>query len=257
MHSRELLFLIALIVLASQAVYVLGPLKLHEVNKVHLHRRTRTMTADDERRADSTLLAHVERGERALMAAGFGPPHRIVHHDTPTMFSFASLLEHPAGDIATVMALRSTGGAAPSAVAAVTLMGDAANGQRIVTSNVSSIKRFPTNPRFDAAVIPTIRDADELYRVHHSRFAATGRSAKPLTRGTTESDRLAYQDREARETYDFWVAAGYYYETPDFLRPTWKGAAFTTWRGLFPWRQVTEWRRDRKSEAVLREYRTA
>ena len=255
MHSRELILLVVLAVLVSQAVYVLGPLKLHEVNRVHIHRRMRTMTADDERRADAALLAGVAEGERALVAAGFGPPHRMVSHDSPAMFAFASFLEHPAGDIATVMAIRSTGGASPSAIAAVTLMGDAANGKRIVSSNVSSVKRFPTNPRFDAAIFPTLRDAGELYAVHRSRFTTVGRSGTRLTRGATESDRLAYQDAEARETYDFWIAAGYYYETPDFLRLTWKGAAFSTWRGLFPWRHVTEWRRDRKGAAILREYR--
>jgi hypothetical protein len=257
MPLRELLVFIFLIVLVSQAIYVLGPIKLHESTKIHIHRRVRTMTPDDERRADATLLAHVEQGERSLAAAGFGPPHRIVSHDSPGMFAFASLLEHPAGDIATVMAIRSTNGPAPSVVAAVTLMGDAANGKRIASSNVTSIKRFPTNPRYDAAVFPALRDAGELYAVHQSRFKSAGRSPKPLSRGATESARLTYQDAEARESYDFWVAAGYYYETPDFLRPTWKGAAFSTWRGLFPWRHVTEQRRNGKSAAILAEYRTA
>ena len=181
-------FLVFLGVLALMSTYVRGPMALHEKHRVDTSRRARTMLTADEQRADPELLAYLKRTEVVLQQQGFGAAHRIVFSETATMFTFASLLEHAGeSDIATVMAIRSKASPQPQVVAAVTIMSEPVDGVRVVTTNVSSIKRFPSRPDYDAARFPTLADAGGLYAVHRWRTARRPRpaTAATFTRGAT------------------------------------------------------------------------
>lgn len=240
--------------LARLLLYVTGPLALYGRNVVLTARTSRTFTADDERAADPALLEYVAVGERALESAGFGAPHRIVHNNSPKVSGFASLLEHSTrGDLATLMGIRGTSTLIPPRlVSAITFTTEFGDGVVLATSNVMSVKRFPTRPRYEPVLFRDVHDPLELYRLHRCRVDERARRVpvRVRTRGATEEARLRYQDRESAEVFEHWVQCGYYRRAGDRLRPTMRGAACMTWRGLWPWRQRTERRVARDAAAV-------
>ena len=240
--------------LARLLLYVTGPLALYARHVVHTSRVVRTFSAEDERQADPALLEYVAAAERALQGIGFGAPHRIVHSGSPNVSSFALLLEHPSrGDLATVMGIRGTNALVrPRIHSAITYTTEFADGVVLASSNVLSVKRFPTRPRYEPILFRDADDALELYRLHRCRVdeRALRVPVRIRTRGATEEARIRYQERESAEVFEHWVHCGYYRRVGEQLRPTVRDAALATWRGLWPWRQITDRRVARDAAAA-------
>ena len=111
---------------------------------------------------------------------------------------------------------------------------------------------MPTRAEIDSAQFPDVQDAGVLYDIHRARVAERARlvATVPLTRGP---DPLAFQDREARAIQAFWVRKGYYrWADGDKIDRVWRGAILSAWRGLYPWKQITEGKSARKRAAITR-----
>jgi hypothetical protein len=241
--------------LVELMMYVLGPVSLYRNNFVSTRRTARTFTAEDEASAHPDLVAYVAAAEGALQTVGFGPPHRIVQSPTRKVTGFAALLEHPGrGDLASFMGLRSENPQAEETrlVSAAVFMTEFADDVTLATSNVTTVKRFPTRPDLRPVVFPDVHDPLEVYRLHRCRVDERTRRvpSRNVTRGATPDARIEYQDRESERVFEHWVRSGYYRRVPDGMRPTLRGAALMTWRGMWPWRLLTERRHARAARAV-------
>jgi hypothetical protein len=74
-----------------------------------------------------------------------------------------------------------------------------------------------------------------------------------MTRGT---DPFAYQHAESMAVFEHWLRRKYYRrDGAHGLRFTVRGAALSAWRGMFPWREISEWARSRRAAELLERYR--
>jgi hypothetical protein len=208
------------------------------------------LAAEDEARVSPQLLEFLARVEQALVSRGFATPLRATNEISVDVKSLVTLLEHP-GDAAIAYCLISVGKHTGVSVAA-TIRSDFADGVQLYTSNSRTIQRMPPRPEVDAAQFPDVRDAGALYDIHRARVLERAKSVAtvPLTRGP---DPLAYQDHEARAIQAFWVRKGYYrWADGDKIDRVWRGAILSAWRGLYPWKQITEGKSARKRAAITR-----
>jgi len=203
---------------------------------------------EDEVNLSAELREFLTASEQALMSRGFTTPLRATNKISADITSVVTLLEHP-GDAAIAFCLINVSKHSGVSIAA-TMRSDFTDGVQLYTSNSRTILRTPHRPEVDGAQFPDVRDAGALYDIHRARVAerATSVATVPLTRGP---DPLAYQDREAREVQAFWVRKGYYrWADGDKIVHVWRGAILASWRGLFPWKQITEGRNTRKTAAI-------
>jgi hypothetical protein len=77
-----------------------------------------------------------------------------------------------------------------------------------------------------------VRDLGRLYRIHTQRVAQTSARVERLT----VADPIAYQHREEAAGIAHALSSGYWRRSGDQLVLTWKGAFFSAWRMLQPWR---------------------
>lgn len=195
------------------------------------------------------LREYLRMSEKRLTAGGFRPPVYTRSREDRNLASVASLFEHP-DDYALGFTLVSV--AKNGNVTAVTsFMSYFADGWRVSTSNSSTVLRTPSQPKMDGARFCDLLDTRALYEIHRRRVRE--RVAKvdivPKTRG---ADPLAFVNDEARKTHAHWIRKGYYKLVDgDRIQLTALGAMFSAWRGLYPWKQFTERRMDRKSAAIL------
>jgi hypothetical protein len=198
---------------------------------------------------DQLTLAEAE-----LAALGFGAPTRGASMRTSVSSCF-SLLEHADGQVlASVAVMITTSGRSSTTVL---FESELADGARISTANSAARRRFPRVGGCDAISFPEARDAAALYALHELRVRtlAAGAPTRPVTRG---ADPLEHQRRESAEFSARMVAAGYYRPTGNGRHAlTRRGAAFFTWRGLFPWAHVTDWRDERRRDSWRRIARAA
>ncbi len=72
----------------------------------------------------------------------------------------------------------------------------------------------------------------------------------PTSRG---ADPLRFLDDEGRQTHAFWIRKHSYRAVDgDRIQFTALDAILSAWRGLYPWKQLTERRMNRKSAAILK-----
>jgi len=210
--------------------------------------------ADEVQRLSDLMRERLATNDHALSTLGFSPPVRGANTAITNIRSCFSLVEHPRdGALAFVLVMQGTH---VGVSAVVTFRNDFADGCQMYTSNSRSVPRTPTRRMIDGIRFPAVQDARELYEIHRFRVSERARKTPvvPLTRG---SDPLAYQSKESHEVHEFWVRAGYYdlIDGPA-LRFTVKGAILASWRGLFPWKQITVSRNARKASRVLARRRT-
>src|SRR2546423_6177822 len=241
--------------LVELTMYVQGPVGLYRRNFVSTRRSVRTFSTEDEASTHPDLVSYVASAETALRSVGFGTSHRIVQSTSKKVTGFAALLEHAGrGDLATFMGLRTEIPEAEETrlVSAAVFTTEFADDVTLGTSNVMTVKRFPTRPNLQPVVFPDVHDPLELYRLHRCRVDERARRvpSRKSTRGATPEARIAYQEREAEQVWQHWLRSGYYRPVPDGLRPTLRGAALMTWRGMWPWKQLTERRHVRDARAV-------
>jgi hypothetical protein len=100
-------------------------------------------------------------------------------------------------------------------------------------------------------------DPATLLRIHRFRLRERPGAAPPRS-VTRQPDPIAYQLHEAEQTRAQWLRIGYYRSLADgTLRPTLRGAVCLSWRGMFPWAQLTDARDARARRAQLARYATA
>lgn len=127
------------------------------------------------------------------------------------------------------------------------------DGQLLMTSNFGGIPRTPPRPEVDGVAIPDHFGFAPLWAVHQHRIQAreTQSAVTPMTRG---GDPLGYAFDELCELYDLWVTQGYYTRLPDGrIKPTLRGACLASWRGLWPWKQLTNRRNRRRTAEAVRD----
>jgi hypothetical protein len=196
---------------------------------------------------------YITRTEGALQQLGFGAAVRMCSEAASNTKSYASLLEHPDHTVLAMVSSTQTIGGRSAEV--LFLRSEAADGIVVVTTNGRVKRRFPRRPGYDVIAFPDFSDPGALLALHRFRLSDRDGGAPPraVTRGT---DPLAYQRREGAETYEYFVRVGYYRRSSsDVLQPTLKGAVCLTWRGMFPWAQMSAARDERDRGRVLGRYK--
>lgn len=232
-------------------MYVKGPMLLY-------HRSVPTSSSliplSDPTIVPPALAEYLLASEERLASAGFGAPVRGVSTRNSSRNTFVSLLEHPAeGALGVIFVSRAT--SSDRLAAAVWFHSAFNDGITVVTSNSQLGRRAPRRREFDVLRFIDIDDAAELFGIHRFRVSERGRSAVrvSMTRG---KDPFEYVRREDEQTMEHWVRCGYYTRLDDgSLRMTRIGATLSAWRGMFPWREMSELKRARATAAVLTRYR--
>ncbi|HKW12379.1 MAG TPA: hypothetical protein VJO33_18475, partial [Gemmatimonadaceae bacterium] len=202
------------------------------------------------------LRDYLVAAEMELATVGFGTPFRVARRSDVLLDVCFSLVEHPLdGALGYVSVIRAK--PRDTLSTAVSFQSSFANGVVVETSNSRSVPRTPSLPEMHSVRLPSINGAAELYEVHRFRVAEFSRGAVhvPMTRG---GDPIAYQARESTHVFDHWVQCGYFRRAGEnAIRKTHGGAMLSAWRGMFPWRQISEQVMARKAAAVLERRRRA
>jgi hypothetical protein len=234
--------------------YVRGPRVLLRSRPLHIE-STRTVARAEEHRIHPCVRESIATMEMAVMSAGFGAPHRITHGDPAELRSVGALLEHAGtGDLATIVCVLSGTGDAPKLIRTITFVTEFADGHRLYTTNATATMMWPPQPGHDAIRFARVDDARELYALHRVRVEGRAHTvpALPATRGATETERLAYTDRESQAFQRHLIQIGYREPAPDGLRHTVRGATLSAWRTMWPWKQWTDATHYRRARAVMR-----
>jgi len=230
-------------------VYLLGPIAVFLRHVADPTTPARPLVGDDALEMPPDLQTTLTNAESALQQLGFGASVRMISHAHRNVTSYGALLEHSDGcTIASVMAARTKQGIT---VTAILFRSELADGTPVMTTNVRSKPLFPDRPGHDVMSFPGVLDPARLLALHRFRVRdrVGGAAPRPITRAP---DPIAYQVREANETYAFMIATGYFRRTrTGRLRPTLMGATCMVWRSKFPWAQIIARRRGRAREAVL------
>jgi hypothetical protein len=194
------------------------------------------------KRAPTAVRDPITVAERDLAALGFGAATRGASRLT-TVSSCVSLCEHASGAaLASVLVMLTERGSCSTTLRFVSELAD---GVMVETANSPNRRRFPRSTRHHGVSFPEVRDVAALYALHSTRVRtlAGDRPPRAMTRG---ADPLAHARAEGAEFWARMVAAGYYRATGDGRHAlTRRGAVFATWRGMFPWAQLTDWRDER------------
>ena len=234
--------------------YVRAPIALYRMPPTAFNHKLR-LVADSET-LDPNVRVFVEQAEASLHTAGFGDPQRIAISAQSPLTGLESLMENSTtGDLVNVVAMLNARATTMSPlVTAITYRSTFADGTLLQTSNSTNAGYWPDQPKHENVVLPEVRDVLELYRLHRARVSR--RSAvvaqTKLTRGTTPEQRLAYATRQVLNSTNFQIACGYRKRSPQGVRLTVRGAILTAWRRLFPWKQLSERRRQRAAAEVVR-----
>lgn len=237
-------------------MYVRGPIVLYNSPPIAMTGALAPLSIEDERGLPAALREYRDAAERELTAVGFGAAVRGASRHFASIHSCFSLLEHAAdGALGLVSIIR--GKKLNTLRATMLFQSNFANGVVLTTSNSVSVPRTPARPGFESIRFPWIHDGAQLYDVHRFRvteYVATA-APIPMTRG---SDPFAYQEQESARTFEHFIRCGYYrLASEGMLRHTVAGAVLSAWRGMFPWRQISEHRMMRKAMAVIERRRRA
>ena len=191
----------------------------------------------------------LRQADAALVARGFLPATYVETDSVRSTKMCIALVEHPVdGAIGAIMAVVPPNRPFKEMATFETRFAD---GGKISTSNSTTTLRTPPLPWVDGARF-LLHDLKTLYDIHQARVAERARST-PVVPVSRAGDPIAFQDREAREIQDFWVAKGYFrYVHEDWMQLTIRGAALSAWRGLFPWTMWTSLVQDWKMRAIVK-----
>ena len=239
-------------VLGWLARYWLEPVALHGMAPKDTGTTLAPLGIDEEQRLRAELREYLDESERALALVGFDTPFRALNGGVRNVASVVSLLEHP-GHHVLAFVMVSTG-QHTGMHATVTFHNAFVDGVELWTSNSRQRMRTPRQSHRRGVRFASLENPRALYDIHRFRIEERARAVPvaPLSRG---SNPLAYQTREAEQTFEFWVGRGLYRRDGNRLRITWRGAFSAAWRGLFPWAQITDALERRETDAVLARYR--
>lgn len=235
--------------------YVRGPIALYR-RSVLGRDTTRTLDPLYSEPIDPELLPYLELTERKLAELGFREPHRSTDRITHPLTLVGSSLERPDhGDHALIIALRPTGAhVSHEPENSLSFDSEFADGVRLVTSNYEGPRHWPDARDTDHVRFPDVTDTAELYRLHRRRVDARCARVpqKKISRGRSPEQRLVFAKRRNLDLYKHLVRCRYRRRTPEGLRLTLRGAMFSAWRHVFPWRAIDQWWQRRRAGAVRR-----
>jgi hypothetical protein len=236
---------------ASLRHYVRDPIVLARMGSKPGDANRVLLPSLDDAAIPEILREYLRMSEQRLIAGGFRPPVYTRSREEGNVNSVAALLEHPDDG---ALGFTHVGISRMGKITAVTAFATYfADGWKLSTSNSPTVIRTPSQPKVDGARFANVLDTRALYELHRRRVR--GRAAKvdivPTSRG---ADPLRFLDDESRQTHAFWIRKGYYRAVEgDRIQLTALGAILSAWRGLYPWKQLTERRMDRKSAAILKQ----
>jgi hypothetical protein len=229
--------------------YYVDPMVLKRMAPIPVGNEFVPLTAEHEARIAPYLLEDMAEIEATLAERGFTRPYRVTSQTGDEITNFASLVEHPGHSTIGFVIVNASQYTGVTRIA--TFETHFTKGPKMSTTNFDIVSFTPSVPDDDVR-FPDVVDAGALYDIHRARVMdrAWTDPALPLTRAP---DPIAYLDRETREVRARWVQWGYYRLTSgDAMVRTWRGAILGAWRGLFPWKQLTQRAQARKRADVER-----
>ena len=234
--------------------YIRAPIALY-LKSATPRDTTRTLDPTYPEPIDDGVLHYLEACERQLLAMGFVDPHRTTNLTTYPLTLVGSSLEHPRyGDHVLILGCRPPKEASERDVSSIAFDSEFADGIRLVTSNSATLRYWPEAPAIDHVRVADITDLTELYRLHRLRAArrADNVPQKKITRGKTPEQRLVFAKRRHLDLHKHLVRCRYWRRAPGGLRFTVRGAVFSAWRHVFPWRSIDQWWIRRRARAATR-----
>jgi hypothetical protein len=236
------------------AAYVVVPHRLYRESVMKTDVLSRVVDPEQGDVVAPDLLAFVRDTERTLFTLGFSEPLHTTSSTSRDVSILGSSLDHAEhGDYASIVSLRNeTVPRLPALVSSVTFVSRFEDAAEVVTSNDRSPRLWPYQSHSSVMRFTDLDDVLELYRLHRRRVDAYQRRSPhvPYFRGRTLAQRIEHERSEARDFYDHLVSCGYRRRGAEGLRMTRRGAAFTAWRRLFPWRELRAWNERRLAAAV-------
>ena len=244
------IFLIVIILFAA-APYVLGPVLVYRRQRQNPRPSLVPFDAA-QHQLPQTLAAAMQQNAASLEQSGFTKVADLFRIDRSTRMRVI-LLDTPGGDLGLVL------GVLPivrpeRGVCTVELVARFEGDRSLTVQNTPIPGAFARVPGRDKERFRSVRDPARLYRIYQAllvrRYGAT-RRAPPDHREDPAGFLAAAMARELRQQVD----TGYFRldSTADTYRPTWKGAWLMCWKLMQPFRDVREWRSDRRASALLRE----
>jgi len=208
------------------------------------------LTAEQEANIAPYLLEDLAEIEQTLAARGFSSRFRVSMELTENVTRIGTLFENPSDGTLGYVIVNAT---QHSGVSRTTNFDTRfADGITLYTSNSANVLRTPPRATARGISFRGITDVARLHDIH--RFRVQERSATiAATPRTRAPNPIAYNDAETLKVHEHWIARGYYRRIADgMIVITWRGAILSAWRGLFPWKQLSEGRNARQAAAVLR-----
>jgi hypothetical protein len=236
------------------AYYIRAPIALYRRSATPRD-TTRTLDPAYPEPIDDEVLHFLEASESRLLAMGFCDPHRTTNHTTYPLMLVASSMEHPDhGSHVLVIGCRPPREASDRDASSVAFDSEFADGVRLVTSNARALRYWPEAPHLDHVRLAGVTDMTELYRLHRRRVGqrALKVKQKKITRGRTPEQRLVFAKRRHLDLHKHLVRCRYWRRAPGGLRFTMRGALFSAWRHVFPWRSIDQWWVRRRARAAMR-----
>jgi hypothetical protein len=201
------------------------------------------------------VAVSVRRTARRLAPLGFTPwGHLRYASDAPRSTMYLTLFVNPAERVVARLVTLYVGG--QTATPWGTSLGfwtEFADGAELVTSNAQTPPPFPPRPGRTGAVLPQVRDAGRLYKIHAElvRRSANMTDRRPPPDGDPAAYQLAVTAREMSDN----AAAGYLYfdEAGEVYRLTWRGAFRLVWGQAWPVGAIRRFLRTRRAAALLRD----
>ena len=234
--------------------YIRAPISLYQKSSTPRD-QTRTLDPAYPEPIDDELLHYLEANESRLAAMGFCDPHRTTNLKTYPLTLVASSMEHPEhGDHVIVIGCRPPRDASERDVSSIAFDSEFADGVRLVTSNTRTLRYWPEAPFIDHVRLAEVVNVTELYRFHRRRVARRAEKVrqKKITRGRTPEQRLVFAKRRHLDLHKHLVRIRYWRRAPGGLRFTLRGAVFSAWRHVFPWRSIDQWLVRRRARATMR-----
>jgi hypothetical protein len=244
------ILLIAVIV-AAAAPYVLGPVVVYRRQRQNPRPSLVPFDAA-QHQLPQGLAVPMQQNVASLERAGFTQVADLFRMDRSTRMR-VMLLDTPERDLGLVLGvwpiLKPERG-----VCTVELVARFEGDRSLSVQNTPIPGAFARVPGRDKERFRHVRDPARLYRIYQAllvrRYGATRRAALDY-REDPAGFLGAAMARELRQQVDtgyFWLDS-----TADAYRPTWKGAWLMCWKLLQPFRDVGEWRTDRRAKTLLHE----
>jgi hypothetical protein len=133
------------------------------------------------------------------------------------------------------------------------------DGRIVQTNNSHQMGAFPEKEGITTTYLPSVPEADRLYRIHLAIGERAADNAVKVLRLDEDfrGDARAYLACGLREELERQIDTGYLFldSANEVFRPTLKGAFLMCWAMLFPWKQLRFANRNRKEKRLLEELR--